>query len=53
MRYFGGTICRAAGALERIRLQGVELKIMERKIDQMAYALYGLTAAEIAIVEGK
>ena len=31
-------------------LQGVELKIMEREIDQMVYELYGFTEDEIAIV---
>lgn len=36
----------------RRRLQGVELKIMEREIDRLVYALYGFTEAEIAIVEG-
>ena len=30
----------------------VELKIMEREIDRLAYELYGLTEDEIKIVEG-
>ena len=32
---------------------GADTTALEREIDQMVYALYGLTAAEIAIVEGK
>jgi hypothetical protein len=31
----------------------VELKIMEREIVQLVYALYGLTEDEIKIVEGE
>ena len=31
---------------------GADTTALEREIDQLVYALYGLTAAEIAIVEG-
>ncbi len=37
----------------RRRLQGVELKIMEREIEQLMYELYGFTEDEIKIVEWK
>ena len=39
--------------LMRRRLQGVELKIMEREIEQLMYELYGFTEDEIKIVEWK
>ncbi len=42
---------RAAGTLDRRRLLVAGLKIMEREIDWLVYELYGLTEAEIAIVE--
>ena len=32
---------------------GADTTALEREIDRLVYALYGLTEAEIAIVEGK
>jgi len=47
------TLCKAidriAGAKKRDRNQ--ETSTLEREIDQLVYALYGLTAGEIALVE--
>jgi len=31
----------------------VDISILQREIDQLVYALYGLTKEEIAIVEGR
>lgn len=41
-----------AELLIRRRLQGVELKILEREIDHLVYELYGLTDDEIKVVGG-
>ena len=47
----------AVDVLQRVRTETVALTAqglrLERQIDQLVYDLYGLTPAEIAIVEGE
>ena len=37
----------------KIWIMGLSLSALERQIDKMVYALYGLTPEEIEIVEGR
>jgi hypothetical protein len=38
---------------DKRELKNTDTSALERQIDEMVYALYGLTLEEIAIVEGK
>jgi hypothetical protein len=39
--------------LDRGELKNADTSALEKQIDKMVYALYGLTPEEIAIVEGR